>query len=577
MAEKSVKQYEEEIADLEQQLSEARLRVQILEKKKELKPELEEYYQIVDSILEYVPDALFAADLDFRFHFWSRSAEKMFGFSRDEAIDAKADDLLPPNDESVSFGNIKKVVVARGSWIGELRLTTKRGIPLIIEGIIRLLRDKNGDIKSMFGIFRDITARKSQEASIKRSEKRFKTLFENVPIGIVISDPEKDKGEAEIGYPNKKICDMLGYERDELHGMPVSDITHPDDFANQLKLVKPLGKGEADSFEMEKRYFKKDGSVIWVSLISGMLKDEYGKIVERYAFIRDISDEKEAEAEIEKHIAELEKRQKIIERYADQLASLNKKLQSSEMELRELNASKDKFFSIIAHDLRNPFQALIGMTNMLRTGYELFTEEELLEQIGVIESAAENTLQLIENLLQWARAQTGRIQFEPQEFELVVVAGENVYLIDEAAKQKNITVKNDVPDGLVTFADRNMVTTIIRNLITNAVKFTHKGGCITVSAAEKDGLIEVCVEDNGIGMEDNVKNELFRIDKHQTTKGTENEKGTGLGLILCKEFVEKHGGNIWVESTKGKGSKFFFSLPVNNQAASNENLLHSVD
>jgi signal transduction histidine kinase len=308
-----------------------------------------------------------------------------------------------------------------------------------------------------------------------------------------------------------------------------------------------------------------------------MLKDEYGKIVERYAFIRDITDEKEAEAEIKKHIAELEKRQKIIERYADQLASLNKKLQSSEMELRELNASKDKFFSIIAHDLRNPFQALIGMTNMLRTGYELFTEEELLEQIGVIESAAENTLQLIENLLQWARAQTGRIQFEPQEFELVVVAGENVYLIDEAAKQKNITVKNDVPDGLVTFADRNMVTTIIRNLITNAVKFTHKGGCITVSAAEKDGLIEVSVEDNGIGMEEDIKNGLFRIDKHQTTKGTENEKGTGLGLILCKEFVEKHGGNIWVESTKGKGSKFFFSLPVNNQAASNENLLHSVD
>lgn len=237
-------------------------------------------------------------------------------------------------------------------------------------------------------------------------------------------------------------------------------------------------------------------------------------------------------------------------------------LRKSEAQLRELNATKDKFFSIIAHDLKNPIGAFKNVLELLYENFDEFSKEEILEFIEPLKESSTQLFSLLENLLIWARAQTGRIQLEFVEFNLINLIENNVSLLKLQAENKQIQLLTEIPEKLMVFADLNSINTVIRNLISNALKFTYPGGKITVSAKEQDDFALVCVEDTGMGMNEETKSKLFRIDVHHTSLGTNQEKGTGLGLIICKEFVEANGGKIWVESEEGKGSKFFFTVPL---------------
>ncbi|MEJ5285687.1 MAG: hypothetical protein CH6_3279 [Candidatus Kapaibacterium sp.] len=237
-------------------------------------------------------------------------------------------------------------------------------------------------------------------------------------------------------------------------------------------------------------------------------------------------------------------------------------LRESEQKLRELNATKDKFFSIIAHDLKNPIGAFKNVLELLYQNFNDFSKEEILEFIEPLRESSAQLFALLENLLFWARSQTGRIQIEPIEFDLCDLIRQNISLLKLQAENKQITIESDLPERILVNADINTITTVLRNLISNAIKFTRSGGKIVVSAKVVDGYAEVCVEDNGIGMSKETMEKLFRIDVHHTSLGTANEKGTGLGLIVCKEFVEANKGKIWVESEEGKGSKFYFTVPL---------------
>ncbi len=239
-------------------------------------------------------------------------------------------------------------------------------------------------------------------------------------------------------------------------------------------------------------------------------------------------------------------------------------LKKSERQLRELNATKDKFFSIIAHDLKNPIGAFKNVLELLYENFQDFTKEEILEFIEPLKDSSNQLFALLENLLLWARTQTGKIQLEPIEFNLADLIKSNVSLLKFQAENKQIDLSYQAPGQLMVFADFNTINTVIRNLINNAIKFTPKGGRIIVTATNQDNNALVIVEDNGIGMSEETISKLFRIDVHHTTLGTAQEKGTGLGLILCKEFVQANGGQIWVESEEGKGSKFFFTIPLAN-------------
>jgi signal transduction histidine kinase len=231
-------------------------------------------------------------------------------------------------------------------------------------------------------------------------------------------------------------------------------------------------------------------------------------------------------------------------------------------ELHELNASKDKFFSIIAHDLKNPFNTIIGFSEMQKEELRSGNPERIEEYAGMINISAVQTLRLLENLLEWANSQTGKILFNPVPINLNELLNEEFNLLNDVATGKNIELKTFFPDNLTILADKNMIKTILRNLISNAIKFTHKNGKVEVKAMIYNKNVEISVSDNGTGMTKDTLAKLFRIDANLSTRGTENEKGTGLGLFLCKEFIEKHGGKIWVESELGKGSIFKFFLPL---------------
>ncbi len=241
----------------------------------------------------------------------------------------------------------------------------------------------------------------------------------------------------------------------------------------------------------------------------------------------------------------------------------NKMLKKINKELKELHAMKDTFFRIIAHDLRAPFNAIFGLTDILLEDYQSLSEEEKHQFIEHIATASKQSYQLLENLLLWARTNTGRMEFNPRDYQLKALVDETITLLEPLANNKNIQLLSDVPETIHVTADAEMLKTVLRNFLSNSIKFTNeKKGIIKLSAAISEDKVEVEISDNGIGMPEKVQQNLFRLDKTITTKGTKGEKGTGLGLLLCKEFIDKHGGNISVESKVDEGTKFIISLPV---------------
>jgi len=244
------------------------------------------------------------------------------------------------------------------------------------------------------------------------------------------------------------------------------------------------------------------------------------------------------------------------------LSNSYKKIHQQAEKLAESNATKDKFFSIIAHDLKNPFTSILGFSNLILGNKSKFSEEDIINFVTQISDSAKNTFKLLENLLTWSRSQTGKLEYYPIVLNINNIVCNSKSLIQYIAQGKNITIEFDVEKNIEVFADENMINTVIRNLLSNAVKYTHKGGKIVLKAVSQNNQLLIEISDNGVGIPPQKIEKLFKISEKVSTLGTENEAGTGLGLLLCKEFVEKNGGKIWVESTQNIGSKFFFTLPL---------------
>jgi signal transduction histidine kinase len=239
-------------------------------------------------------------------------------------------------------------------------------------------------------------------------------------------------------------------------------------------------------------------------------------------------------------------------------------LKFSREALKELNATKDKFFSIIAHDLKDPLSFLLLSADSLYNQYDSFDETKRKDYIHRFYNNSQQISELLENLLVWALSQSGSIEIKPGKIDIGTLVTESIDLLKGNAQKKNIALSSQIGPGTFAFADKNMIRTVLRNLISNAVKFTPPGGEVKVNASTstKGDWLEISVSDTGVGINTQDITGLFRIDVKKSTRGTAKEKGTGLGLILCKEFVEKNNGSIKVTSTPGKGSCFTFTLPV---------------
>lgn len=241
--------------------------------------------------------------------------------------------------------------------------------------------------------------------------------------------------------------------------------------------------------------------------------------------------------------------------------SLENLVEQSTKKLAQIVDTNTKFISIIAHDLRSPFSSIIGALELLKAGMNDFKKNEIEEFIDIAYNSANSTLSLLDNLLVWAISQNKEKSFNPVKINLYELIVEEIENINFTARQKQIVIHNSIEPDLNINADIQMVKTILRNLISNAVKYTNPGGEITLSASEGERFVEITVKDNGIGISSEAQGNLFKIDSFHSSAGTNNEHGTGLGLLLCIEFVEMHGGNIWIESELGKGSEFKFTLP----------------
>ena len=449
--------------------------------------------------------------------------EKMFGYSAKEVLGKSGLKMfISEKYHTIITENINK----KSELPYEVEGVKKDGstFPIEIEGR-NIISENNNSVRVI--AIRDITKRKKIEEQIKK----LSTAVEQSSNTIVITDLEGN-----IEYTNPKFTELTGYTAEEAKGQNpriLNTGTQPKEY--YTKMWKSIKEGKTWKGEFHNK--TKNGSFFWEYVTITPIKDNKGKTISFLAIKEDFTAKKIAEQEI----------------------------QSQNIKLKELNATKDKFFSIIAHDLKSPFNLLLGFSSLLLENYSNFNEEKRKEYIKIINDSSLKTYELLENLLTWAHSQSGRIEFLPEKINIKILINEIVLLLEETAKNKNIKILNNTENDLQIFADKNMIDTVLRNLIANAIKFTPKEGDITIKAQNllnenNDSFTEITVKDSGVGISPEIQSKLFKITENISTKGTEEEAGTGLGLILCKEFVEKHNGEIWVESEVGKGSEFIFTL-----------------
>ncbi len=469
------------------------------------------------------------------------------------------DIIVHPDDLKFLKQFFRSIFKSRSKSSAEIRLkNSKDEYRWILMSVVpRIL--SNDEIIGFLGVGLDITERKLAEKKLLDSEAQFNEITSVVGEGIFLIDSDWN-----LKFANPEFENLLGYSLEELKDKNIQDIVQ-DDFhieSDVCYLEKVLYNGEIVR-AAEASFRKKNGDIIPVSYVSSPIKRN-GKITGCVTAFHDITERKKADEEISRFVEELQFNKELFEDNAREFAQLNRILEESEERLKQLNGSKDKFFSIISHDLRSPFTSITGYSEVILDDIDDLSKEEIKEFAGSIHKSAKNIQNLLENLLQWSRMQTGGIKYNPSNINLSDVVEEIVDLYQVNAARKKITLINELDNEYPVKADKFMLNTVLRNLVSNSIKFTRKYGTISISATENTDKkeIEITVTDTGLGMSEEIKNKLFKIDEHVSTKGTEKEKGTGLGLILSKEFVEKHGGKIWVESELGIGSKFKFTIPT---------------
>ncbi len=357
--------------------------------------------------------------------------------------------------------------------------------------------------------------------------KKYEMIIKSAKAGIYEIDPVTFEIEGD-----ESLAEVFGYTKSEVKEKGWQNLLTIVDFNKKNEALSNLLQGKNKSYSLELRVIKKSGTLAWVISSGSLVTNSRGK-VKIVGTLTDITKRKLAEEKLKEYAEELIKS----------------------------NSAKDKLFSIISHDLRNPFNSLLGFTDLLANNIEDLTEFEIKDSAKSLHSTATNLFNLLANLLEWSRLQTGNFAFEQTDFSLNIILNHVLSIFNNSFKTKNLKLIKETDCELNVFADQNMIEASIRNIISNAIKFTKTGGTIKVGCRVNNNNSEIYVEDNGIGIPKEDQDKLFKIEKLYSSEGTNNEKGTGFGLLLCKEFAEKNGGTITFESEKDKGSTFIISLP----------------
>ncbi len=366
----------------------------------------------------------------------------------------------------------------------------------------------------------------------------------SISEGITISNPALPDNP--IVYANSGFEKITGYSIPEILGHNCRFLQGTDTDPAAVQTIRESLQRE-ESCTVELINYRKNGTPFWNYLSISPVLNNDGQLTHFVGIQYDITQRKLLE-------------QELIQR-ADELETLNERLQQSESELTVLNANKDKFFSIISHDLKSPFHSLMGFSEILSGDLNSFSREEIQDFGKHIHTTTQQLFNLLDNLLQWSRLQTGKLEYRPTRIELFPIVSNTIALLQGNALRKQIQLNCDFDSTLTAYADGTMVQLILQNLVSNSIKFTPFEGKIHIFAELQDDFVELSVGDSGVGIDKETLPKLFKIEEPCSTVGTNNETGTGLGLVLCKELVEKNGGTIGVDSEPNKGSRFWFTLP----------------
>jgi len=478
-------------------------------------------------IINSLNDAIYILDKDGCFVDVNTAAEKLYGYEKEYFLHKNPGFLSAPGmndlDQTAKF-----IEEAYNGKSVRYEFWGLRKDGSIFPKDVSLSPGMWFDQKIVIAVGREMTERKVVEESLRISEEKYRLLVQYSSDPIFSFNPDES-----YRFVNDAFAAPFGKNPEEIIGKTPFDIFPPDEAEKRLRLVrKVFSTGEKG--EIEVKVVNIHGEETFYLTMADPIKDAQGKILWVTCIAKEITQRKKAEEE----------------------------LRLKNEQLNAINAEKDKFFSIVAHDLRGPMNGFLGLTGIMADDIESLSASELKEIATTMRTSAVNIYRLIENLLEWSKMQRGKLSFEPQPLFLKSSLTKSIELMMDTASKKGIDLHINIPDHTVVFADIHMLETIIRNLISNALKFSFKGSVIEISAEKTENdLIQVSIKDNGIGMSPELLDKLFTLTENINRKGTEGEPSTGLGLILCKEFVEKHGGKIWAESIENKGSSFIFTLP----------------
>jgi len=474
--------------------------------------------RFLTSVLETTQDGFWVIEAGGRLTNVNDAYCRMSGYAREEFKNLHIADIDAVEDEKVTSERMKRIVKS-GSELFETRHRRKDGSVFDVEISASFLALHGG----MFVCFcRDISARKKAETASRESELRYRLLSDLTMEGILIH-----KSGLALDL-NISLAKMLGYEQQELIGKNFLDLAvyHED-----LGIVRNnVGKEYAQPYVI--RFVKKNGEVFWVEVEAWNF--ELNGETLRVASVRDITERRKSEEEISRINAQL----------------------------RGAIAEKDRFFSIMAHDLKSPISGFLSLTKILVEDFENLTMKEVNKSLNALYKSSVRVFALLENLLEWAKLQQGLLICSPSPYLLKEIVRTSLDFVHSLADQKEITLHDETPSDVIVNIDPPLIGTVIRNLLSNALKFSNRGGHVLVTARQEGGMVTVTVQDDGVGMDQETLAMLFSLDNKITRPGTEGETSTGLGLVLCKEFVEKHGGRIWAKSSPGQGTTFSFTLPL---------------
>ncbi len=533
---------------------------------KKIKTKLEQ--DLLNNIIESVPDSIYFKDLNSKFVKTNRANAIKLGFSNPEDLIGKTDfDIFDKENAAGAFKDEQEIIRTGKPYIStEKKEVWKDGKVTWAISHKMPTYDSEGKVIGTFGFTRDITEKKKaeivREALLRISEAAYttsdmNTLYQRIHEVIVTLMPAKniyiaiyDEKEGVISFPYYvDEFDPSPVQRKPLKGM-TEYIMHIDKavLIDERKLAELNSIGQIDVIGTKPKIFlgaplKVGGRTIGVIIVQDYENERaYGE------------DERQFLIFVTEQIAQVIERKmnsEAIMKYAE--------------ELKQLNNTKDKFFSIIAHDLRGPFNSLLGLSEFLVSPDEDLTEKQRNVFIQEIYNLLKNEYELLQNLLQWAAMQLDKVEYKQTKINLFELVSKKMDLLSLQANNKNIAIVNNVKKDCFVLADNNMLGSIVQNFITNAIKFTNKNGAINITSTYENESVIVTIEDNGIGMTKERVEEIFRLDSTKSSTGTAGERGTGLGVILCKEMIEKQGGKLTISSEPNVGTKVIFSIPISTK------------